>query len=477
MDTFSRIKLTYHRRLFLGLVIYSWLLVGCFALFQYHREKQFKAEEVNSRLQVLNEFIIAHLDSTGKVELPPCDIAGLRVSVIDGNGKVIFDNSSDTLPKASHINREEVIKAMQTGEGYTVRRHSESTGDTYFYSAKLGKGYLVRTAVPYSVTLDQLLTTDYAFLWFIALVTVGMCIIGFFVTRRVGKHIERLSAFAERAERGERIVDTEPFPHDELGNISNHIVRLYAKLQQAIAERDREHCQAIREQQEKMRIKRQLTNNINHELKTPVASMQLCLETLINHKELPVEKREDFINRCYAANKRLQSLLMDVSTLTRIEDGGESFTREELSVSDIVSEICDEYEELARNKGFEIRNEMTPVTINGNMSLLCSIFRNLIDNALAYSEGSLIEIRVLDEADHHVTLALADNGKGVAKEHLSRIFERFYRVDKGRSRLLGGTGLGLSIVKNAVRWHGGTIRAINREQGGLLFVFTLNKQP
>ncbi|WP_297644896.1 ATP-binding protein [uncultured Bacteroides sp.] len=477
MGMFSRSRLTYHRKLFLGLVIYSWLLVGCFALFQYHREKQFKAEEVNSRLQVLNEFIIAHLDSTGKVELPPCDIVGLRISVIDGNGKVIFDNSSDSLPKASHIDREEVIKAMQTGEGYTLRRHSESTGGTYFYSAKRGKGYLVRTAVPYSMTLDRLLTTDYAFLWFIALVTAGMCVIGFFVTRRVGKHIERLSAFAEKAERGERIVDIEPFPRDELGNISNHIVRLYAKLQQAIAERDREHRQAICEQQEKMRIKRQLTNNINHELKTPVASMQLCLETLIDHKELPVEKREDFINRCYAANKRLQSLLIDVSTLTRIEDGGESFAREALSVSDIVAEICDEYEELARNKGFEIRNKVTPVTINGNMSLLFSIFRNLIDNALAYSEGSLIEIRVLEETDHHVTLALADNGKGVAKEHLPRIFERFYRVDKGRSRLLGGTGLGLSIVKNAVHWHGGTIRAINREQGGLLFVFTLNKQP
>lgn len=474
---FSRSRLTYHRKLFLGLVIYSWLLVGCFALFQYHREKQFKAEEVNSRLQVLNEFIIAHLDSTGKVELPPCDIAGLRVSVIDGNGKVIFDNSSDSLPKASHIDREEVIKAMQTGEGYTLRRHSESTGGTYFYSAKRGKDYLVRTAVPYSMTLDRLLTTDYAFLWFIALVTAGMCVIGFFVTRRVGKHIERLSAFAERAERGERIADIEPFPHDELGNISNHIVRLYAKLQQAIAERDREHRQAIREQQEKMRIKRQLTNNINHELKTPVASMQLCLETLISHKELPVEKREEFIKRCYAANKRLQSLLMDVSTLTRIEDGGESFVREAISVSDIVSEICDEYEELARNKGFEIRNEVTPVTINGNISLLFSIFRNLIDNALAYSEGSLIEIRVLEETDHHVTLALADNGKGVAEEHLPRIFERFYRVDKGRSRLLGGTGLGLSIVKNAVHWHGGTIRAMNRKQGGLQFVFTLNKQP
>lgn len=472
---FSRIRLTYHRRLFLGLVTYSWLLVGCFAVFQYHREKQFKAEELNSRLQVLNDLIITHLDSTGKVYLPQCDIKGLRVSVIDSRGKVIFDNSTDTLPGASHIGRKEVIEAMRSGEGYTLRRHSESTGDTYFYSAKRGKQYLVRTAVPYSVTLDRLLATDNAFLWMIILITLIMCMIGFFATQRVGKHVERLSAFAQKAERGERITDTEPFPHDELGDISNHIVRLYAKLQQAIAERDREHLQAIHAQQEKMRIKRQLTNNINHELKTPVASIQLCLETLIAHKNLTEEKREEFINRCYAANKRLKSLLMDVSTLTRIEDGGNSFIREKIDVSEIVADICNEYEEQTRDKGFEIHNLMTPVTINGNTALLFSVFHNLTDNALAYSEGSLIEICILEETDHNVTISFADNGKGIEEEHLPRIFERFYRVDKGRSRQLGGTGLGLSIVKNAILWHRGNIKVRNREDGGLQFIFTLNK--
>lgn len=472
----SWIRLTYHRRLFLGLAVYSWLLVGCFALFQYHREKLFKAEELNSRLQMLNELIIANLDSTGEVRLPPCNIAGLRVSVIDGNGKVIFDNSLDTLPGASHKDRKEVMEAMKCGEGYTVRRHSESTGENYFYSAKLGKGYLVRTAVPYSVTLDQLLATDYAFLWFIVSISLIICIIGFFATRRVGKHVERLNDFAEKAERGERIVNTEPFPHDELGDISNHIVRLYAKLQQAISERDREHMQAIHEQQEKMRIKHQLTNNINHELKTPVASMQVCLETLMSHKDLPSDKREEFINRCYAANKRLQSLLTDISTLTRMEDGSTSFQREELSLSDIVSELCYEYEEMARSKGFEIRNHVTPLKISGNALLLSSIFRNLIDNAIAYSEGSEIEIRTEEETADTVVLTFADNGKGIPEEHLPRIFERFYRVDKGRSRQLGGTGLGLSIVKNAILWHGGHISARNRKEGGALFTFSLSKQ-
>lgn len=471
-----QIELTYHRRLFLGLVIYSWLLVGCFALFQYRREKEFKAEELNLRLQAVNDRIMQHLDSAGSVSLPPSDLAGLRVSVIDIRGKVIFDNTLDSLPVASHLDREEIREAMCSGEGYTLRRHSQSTGDTYFYSAKRGKDYVVRTAIPYSVTLSQLLAADHAFLWFMTCATAFMCVAGFFATRRVGKHIERLSNFAEKAERGDRITDIEPFPHDELGNISNHIVRLYAKLQRAVTERDREHRQAIHEQQEKERIKRQLTNNINHELKTPVASMQVCLETLLSHRDLPADKREDFLLRCHAANTRLQSLLADVATLTRMEDGGGNISRERTDVTAIVEETCRDYEERAAARGINISNEVSsPVLVNGNATLLFSLFRNLMDNAIAYSEGSLVEITLAGETAETVTFTFSDNGKGVAPEHLSRIFERFYRVDKGRSRQLGGTGLGLAIAKSAVLWHGGSIRAENREGGGLLFIFSLKK--
>ena len=304
-----------------------------------------------------------------------------------------------------------------------------------------------------------------------------MCIIGFFATRRVGHHIERLNRFAESAERGERIFNTEPFPHDELGDISNNIVRLYARLQQAISDRDREHRLALHEQAEKIRIKRQLTNNMNHELKTPVASRQVCLETLMSHKNLSEEKRDEFVARCYAANERLRKLLADISVITRMEDGGENIRKEPVNITELLSEICDEYKEIAAEKGVEITTRLyCDGSISGNASLLSSIFRNLIDNALAYSGGTVIDIKAENTDTEYLTISLADNGCGVPPEHLPRLFERFYRIDKGRSRQAGGTGLGLSIVRNAVLWHGGTIKVENRPSGGLTFTFTLRKE-
>lgn len=472
-------KLTYPKRLFLWLLCYSLLLVGAFLWFQYNREKQFKTEELNLRLQLMNLHILDDLAKGGEVPevvlSQPHFFGELRISVIDSAGRVVYDNSLDSVPLANHLEREEIAGALVRGSAYTVRRHSESTGKTYFYSATAGNnGYIVRTAVPYTVSLSEFLRADYGFLWVMGGVSLVMCILGFFATRRVGQHILRLNMFAEKAERGERIYDTAPFPKDELGSISNHIVRLYANLQSAIAERDREHKATLHEQQEKERIKKQLTNNINHELKTPVASIQVCLETLMTHKDLPEEKREEFLKRCLDNTERLKNLLNDVSLVTRMDDAPQSIVKEELDLSEIIAEVVEECDPLATAKGIVIENEVTQrAPLFGNRSLLASVFHNLIDNAIAYSGCNVIKISPLPSASDKITVAVSDNGCGIPSEHLPRIFERFYRIDKGRSRAAGGTGLGLSIVKNSVMFHGGTISVVNRPEGGLEFLITL----
>lgn len=476
----SRRSISYHQRLFLLLLVFSWVMVGCFITFQFGREKQFKAERVDAQLQLFNLRI---LDALGE-GIPLADFLesrkkpfdDLRVTLIDTAGRVVFDNTLDTPPAENHLGRPEVAHAFATGEGFSIRRHSKSTDRTYFYSAMRGEQGIIRTAVPYSVTLTEMLTADYGFLWFMLGVTIIMSIAGYFATRRLGHNISRLRHFSQRAERGEAIDDAASFPHDELGDISSHIVRLYAQLQKTTADRDREHAIALHEEQEKIRIKKQLTTNINHELKTPVAAIQGYLETLLSAPTASEEQRRGFLERGLAQAGRLRSLLADVSTITRMEEASELIRKEQVCLNDLIAEVTDDMALRPVDQRLRMHVDLPQrIELVGSASLLSSIFRNLADNAAAYSGGRDIYIRVLSDTAEQCTLLFADNGIGVEEEHLPHLFERFYRVDAGRSRKMGGTGLGLAIVKNAVLFHGGSITAHNRERGGLEFVFTLYK--
>lgn len=474
-------KLSYPQRLFVWLLGYSLLMVGCFVVFQYHREKEFKAEEIDKQLQLINTYILTELGEGHDVpdirldDFKPFD--DIRVSVISDKGHIIYDNTLDSLPKTNHLDRQEIRDAVRHGAGYAVRRHSESTGNYYFYSSKKSDdGNIVRTAVPYSVSFRGLLQADYGFLWIMGIITIVMCVFGYFATRRVGLHIIRLNRFAENVENGALISDTEPFPHDELGEISNHIVRLYVRLQQAVADRDSEHRAALHEQLEKERIKKQLTNNINHELKTPVASIRVSVETMLAHRNMSDEKQILFLQRCLTNTERLQRLLTDVSLLTRMDDGSAYILKEQVNLTDIINDVVEDRQIIATTKGIRIENFVSHnVVMNGNASLLEAVFNNLIDNAIVYSGGTRIKIELISIDNDKVVIALSDNGCGVPPEHLPRLFERFYRIDKGRSRAAGGTGLGLSIVKNAVILHGGEISAETQCSGGLLFKITFSR--
>lgn len=232
----------------------------------------------------------------------------------------------------------------------------------------------------------------------------------------------------------------------------------------------------MHEQLDKERIKKQLTNNINHELKTPVASIKVCVETLLEHKNISSEKHDQFLQRCLMNAERLQHLLADVALITRMDDGSSSILKENVDLSSIIRNVVDDRVVITESKGIFIENNVAgTLEMSGNSSLLEAVFNNLIDNAIAYSGGDTIKIGLLYEDDKRIVITVSDNGIGVAEEHLPRLFERFYRIDKGRSRAAGGTGLGLSIVKNAVMLHAGTIVAENVGTGGLSFKITFSR--
>lgn len=231
-------------------------------------------------------------------------------------------------------------------------------------------------------------------------------------------------------------------------------------------------------QPEKRRLlKQQLTSNIAHELKTPLASIRGYIETLMNNPSISEEKKKYFIERAFAQTERLQLLLNDISLINNIEDAGELFEIKPVNVKRIVADVIENLENrlLAKNIKCTL-NIDEDVMVNGNDSLLASVFQNLIENSVNYAgENIKIEIKNYLEDKKYWYFSYSDNGIGIPEEHLPRIFERFYRVDSGRNRETGGTGLGLSIVKNAIQLHKGKITARNREEGGVEFLFTLAK--
>ena len=351
----------------------------------------------------------------------------LRVSLITLSGAVVYDNiiSLDSLD--NHRNRPEIAEALRKGTGYHIGRQSTSDGREYFYSATRGERAIVRTAIPYSSTLNDLLEADWTFLIIMISITLVMSILAYFTTRKLGKDIERVNRYES--------------------------------------------------EQEKSRLKRQLTNNINHELKTPVASIQVCLETLLSGISLSDEKRQELIGRCYMHNERLRRLLNDVSLITRMEDGSALISKEPVVINDIINEVDKELEVMPDDERLTLHTHFSEkVVVEGNLSLIGSIFRNLTENAIAYSEGKNIYITLLENNDEMCRIRFEDDGKGVQDKQLPRLFERFYRVDKGRSRQKGGTGLGLAIVKHAVQFHEGSITVTNRPNGGLRFDFSLKKR-
>jgi two-component system, OmpR family, phosphate regulon sensor histidine kinase PhoR len=224
-------------------------------------------------------------------------------------------------------------------------------------------------------------------------------------------------------------------------------------------------------------LKQQLTSNIAHELKTPLSSIIGYLETILNNPKIEPEKQKYFLEKAFSQSKRLTDLLNDISLLNNIEDAGNLFEINSLKLKPVINDVIENLKLRLTEKKMEYKIDMEDeLMVYGNESLLFSIFQNLIENSINYAgDKSKILIQKYLEDEKFYYFKYSDTGVGIPEEHLSRIFERFYRIDYGRARQTGGTGLGLSIVKNAILLHKGEISVRNNPKGGLEFLFSLSK--
>lgn len=584
--------LSFNKKLFLSVISLFIAFAICFMAFQYRREKEYKIELLNTQLQNYNDRLNDFLRNSDTLHIQLLDnyvkehtLEELRVTLIRKDGKVIYDNLEQNPQNfKNHLDRQEIQDAVAFGSGYSINRQSESLGGKFFYSAKYypNSNYIIRSALPYNVSLVRHLKADSHYVWFTLIISFVLIFIFYRFTNKLGMSITQLQLFALKADRNEPIDANiqDAFPKNELGEISQHIIQIYKRLHQAKEDlyiereklithlrisheglgvfthrkeeilvnnlftqyanlisdknlskteeifsipelqpitrfitknKERSICKEekrmsfnidkngrifaveciifqddsfeisindVTQEQEQARLKKQLTQNIAHELKTPVSSIQGYLETIVSNPDLPRERINTFLERSYAQSNRLAHLLRDISVLTRMEEAPSMIESEPVNLTSIMQNILNEVTLELEEKQITANNLLPEnLIVQGNSSLLYSIFRNLTDNAIAYAgTGITITIRCFREDERFYYFSFSDTGVGVGAEHLSRLFERFYRVDKGRSRKLGGTGLGLAIVKNAVILHGGTIFAKNNPGGGLEFIFTLNKE-
>ncbi len=583
---------SFRGEIFIYFIIVFVLFTFAILSFQYHREKKYRISQLENTLDNITEITRRFIEQNNLIENNEINRISeltrimprpnLRITLIDQKGNVLYDSFVDNyLMMENHLDRPEIQKSSADEKGSNIR-HSETTGEDYFYYARKYPDYFIRTAIVYDVRIQNFLKAERTFIFFISAIFALIGIILYFVTGKMALAITKLKDFSIKAGKDELVEADTTFPENELGIIGSQIIRIYNKLKKAKDDLTNEkeklfnHLNALNEgiaffsedqkvtlsnrhflnyinvisthpvssaeeifqmkefrqldqflkkyldsdgainpdnlpqleytfpcnekffkiqsiifidrsfevmitdntRLEKRRLmKQQLTSNIAHELKTPLSSIKGYLETMLSNRPLAEDKQRYFLEKTYNQSERLTGLINDVSVLNNIEDAGELFKFKPVDLRKVIDEVYENFANRMHEKNITFTGNVEKgLMVHGNDSLLFSIFQNLVENSINYGgEGISITITSYREDDKYYHLSYSDTGGGIPEEHLPRIFERFYRVDRGRTREMGGTGLGLAIVKNAIQLHKGEISVRNRAGKGIEFLFSLAK--
>jgi signal transduction histidine kinase len=469
---------SYTKKLLINFSVVFVLYAILFIVFQYQREEQYKIDILKTELRSYADLLANYEFLNDKVAndtlvLPllnafPKDV---RIAVFNLDGTEVYvSNHATMLAENLQKMQSEVLEAMKEGEDYFVAQMSTQDGDFFCY-AKAYSDRVVCLSLPYDATIQHLLKPDNIFFWFSLLIFPIVLLLLIQLSDHFGKSVTMLRLFIESAERGLVDYNHIKFPNSELGRIGQTILGKYKQLEET-------HKAMLKEKEKRKIFKRDMSNNIAHELRTPVSSISGFLETIIASPNLSEERRLYFLKRAHAQTQRLTAIIRDISIISKVDEAPESMTRDRVCINHVVAEVLEELHQTIKEKQAKVVCDLPENTIlNGNYSLIHAIFRNLLENALRYAgEEITINFSLTGENTTHYFFSFYDNGCGVDEQCLPRIFERFYRVQEGRTRHfneLGGTGLGLSIVKNAVLFHYGEIKASNRKESGLQYDFSL----
>ncbi len=405
--------------------------------------------------------------------------AGYRLTLIDSSGTVQFDSDvkMDSLKFLdNHLNRPEIIQAQKQGFGFQ-QRFSTTLNMPYYYAAReLPPSFpepsfqikYIRIAYPLSFIEQQFNDLRIKILLANALGLVLIGTFSFWLANRLSSPIQKMATVAAKVEHGDLQAHFQPHSHDEIGQLAELLNKMLDKLRDDLVQ--------MRKLEQ---VRTQFLGNVSHELRTPIFTLQGYLETLLNNAFPDPTLQKDFLMKAYQQSVRLNNLLTDLIDISRIESGEMKMIFRPFDVYKLLAKQVEEMQNKAKEYNVSIKLENTPpdhiVYAIGDVDRITQVLLNLIDNAIKYNlPNGKVMVGYIESA-HHVEIYVQDTGRGIAEEHLPRIFERFYRVDKERSRAVGGTGLGLAIVKHIVEAHGSQMVVQSTLNQGSRFSFLLRK--
>ena len=479
MNLRTKIAATY-----IGLTIAGVALAGFVSSWQIKKYLNLRAAQALTAQVELFADLLAdgslRADSAGTDDvalLRRASVLGVRLSIIKRDGRLLFDSNirRDSLFLVeNHSGRPEILVA-RSGRVGIARRVSSSVGDEFLYAAKMlrqspDRG-LDSAVVRLALASEEIRLLDarvQMLIWGVGLLTILIIIlVSVHLARRITLPIQRIAATAQAIRDGDlRHRITVP-AGDEIGSLATAINEMAEKLGNDI--------ERLRKLE---RVRSEFLGNVSHELRTPIFSIQGFLETLLDGAIDDPSVNRDFLTKAHRHAERLNALLNDLIDISRIESGEMKMSFRYFPVNDFLSQAVEDLRPLAARKDIRLVVENLPPEpeqMYGDRERLKQVMINLVDNAVKYTEpGGTVTIRVALDSQQCM-ISVEDTGHGIPVEHQTRIFERFYRVDRDRSREVGGTGLGLAIVKHIVEAHGGTMSVQSAVGKGSVFAFSLKR--
>lgn len=350
----------------------------------------------------------------------------VRITIMDAQGQVLYDNWADSADMENHGMRPEVQQAVSEGEGQAIRRSATLDRSTFYYAVRLADGRIVRVAAEAESVYSILGGALPGLIWAGAVLLLLSLLLAHYLT---GRLMEPIGKLTQHLDDGTQIA-------------------YYEELEPVIHTIRKQHADIM----ESARLRQEFTANVTHELKTPLTSISGYAELI----ETGMASGEDvvrFAGGIHQNARRLLNLINDIIRLSQLDDPGEEFEEERVNLHELAAVCVEMLDVNAAKHGVKLQYTGSECFVRGNRNMLEELLYNLCDNAIRYNvEGGSVQVEVTRE-ENRVVLTVRDTGIGIPKEHQDRIFERFYRVDKSRSKSTGGTGLGLAIVKHIVARH------------------------